>query len=505
MMKSVGAFVLCAMAATQAARADNTTPAPTGAAHTPTAQEVADARNACSSDIQKLCSGVQAGGGRILACLKQHKDEVSGTCRQAVLAALQGTPGDAGAGSSSSPPPMEHRGAGASGGPDAAPTKPTGAGSATGAAAATAAEQDGHASADAAASRGDHYYKMKRVQIIDKSSDKPNSVAYNLMIPAAWQFEGSVAAGGGLSGCFSDFFSMSADAKSADGSIEMQMMPQTTWQYVEDPAGQKYLNHQNEQDKKYGMKPCKVRAPVRAAELMKQSILPQLRKDKTVVSIDPYPELDQLARSRLGLLPASSGNSGTIRTDAARARLSYDDDKGQAVEEWITAVVVVRTVPAGRGSGYDWRLVNLMSLKAPKGQLDTNDKLFLLIASTLHPDPNWKAYSDGVITKLYQAKSQEIAKQNAIIAQFQQHVIDTINGVVANQQAGAEHAAYGQDQIIRGVQTFRDPSSGATYEMSSQYNHAWLNGNNEYIMSDNPNYNPNGDLNGSWTQLQPQR
>jgi hypothetical protein len=497
MIRSTAAFILCACAAAQATLAQGQTPSP---------QAVADVQKACTGDVQKLCSGVQAGGGRILACLKQHKSDVSDACRQAVVAAFQSAKGDAGAGDGSAPSAVEQPAGRGAGIPAQAPAKPQVDSANPAPSPATApSAPDRHASADATASKGDRYYKMKQVQIIDKSSDKPNTVAYNLMIPATWHFDGFVAAGAGTSGCLSDFFSMSADAKSADGSIEMQMLPQTTWQYVDDPAGQKYLNHQNEQDKKYGMKPCKVRAPIRATELMKQSILPQLRKDKTVVSIDPYPELDQLARGRLGLLPASSGNSGTIRTDAARARLSYNDDKGQPVEEWITAVVVVRTVPAGRGSGYDWRLVNLMSLRAPKGQLDANDKLFLLIAGTLHPDPNWKTYSDGMITKLYQAKAQELAKQNAIIAQFQQHVIDTINGVVANQQAGAEHAAFGQDQIIRGVQTFRDPSSGATYEMSSQYNHAWLNGNNEYIMSDDPNYNPNGDLNGSWTQLQPQR
>jgi hypothetical protein len=497
MIRPIDAFILCALAGAQAALAQGTAPSP---------QAVAEAQKACSGDVQRFCSGVQAGGGRILACLKQHKSDVSDACKQAVIAASQGAKGDARAGGDSAPAAVEHPPGGGGGTPAQAPAKPQVDGvNSDPAPAATPSAQESHASAAATASKGYHNYKMKQVQIIDKSSDKPNTVAYNLLIPATWKFDGFVAAGAGTSGCFSDFFAMSADAKSADGSIEMQMMPQTTWQYVDDPAGQKYLNHQNEQDTKYGVKPCKVRAPVRAADLMKQSILPQLRKGKTVVSIGPYPELDQLARGRLGLLPASGGNLGTIRTDAARARLSYDDDKGQPVEEWITAVVVVRTVPAGRGSGYDWRLVNLMSLRAPKGQLDGNDKLFLLIASTLHPDPNWKTYSDGVITKLYQAKTQEIAKQNAIIAQFQQHVIDTINGVVANQQAGAERAAYGQDQIIRGVQTFRDPSSGATYEMSSQYNHAWLNGNNEYIMSDDPNYNPNGDLNGNWTQLQPQR
>jgi hypothetical protein len=74
--------------------------------------------------------------------------------------------------------------------------------------------------------------------------------------------------------------------------------------------------------------------------------------------------------------------------------------------------------------------------------------------------------------------------------------------VVERREAGANHAVYGESQIIRGVQTFRDPASGATFELSNQFDHAWLNGSNEYVMSDDPNFNPNGNLSGNWTALQ---
>jgi hypothetical protein len=125
-----------------------------------------------------------------------------------------------------------------------------------------------------------------------------------------------------------------------------------------------------------------------------------------------------------------------------------------------------------------------------------------LIASTVHPDPAWQKWSNGIITEMYRKKQEELAKQAAIIAAFQQHVADTIAGVTARQQAGSMQAAYGVSQGIRQVQTFRDPSTGSTFELSNQYDHAWLNGSNQYVMSDDPNFNPNGNLDGNWTQLQ---
>src|SRR5580693_5764387 len=51
-------------------------------------------RAACADDAKKLCAGVQPGGGRIVACLKDHKDSLSDQCKQAAqqAAAMSGNP-----------------------------------------------------------------------------------------------------------------------------------------------------------------------------------------------------------------------------------------------------------------------------------------------------------------------------------------------------------------------------------------------------------------------------
>ncbi len=38
---------------------------------------------ACKADIEKLCPAVMVGEGRILACLEQHKAQVSDQCNKA--------------------------------------------------------------------------------------------------------------------------------------------------------------------------------------------------------------------------------------------------------------------------------------------------------------------------------------------------------------------------------------------------------------------------------------
>jgi hypothetical protein len=103
MTRSLLPFILCTVFAAHAALADDLLPTPPSSSQSPTQsspqspaqpgpsqQAVAEARAACDTDIQKFCPTVQPGGGRILACLKQHKDQVSDGCKQAVTKALKG-------------------------------------------------------------------------------------------------------------------------------------------------------------------------------------------------------------------------------------------------------------------------------------------------------------------------------------------------------------------------------------------------------------------------------
>ena len=50
----------------------------------------AGAEQPCRPEAQKLCSGVQPGGGRIIACLKQHESELSPQCQKLVAQSKQG-------------------------------------------------------------------------------------------------------------------------------------------------------------------------------------------------------------------------------------------------------------------------------------------------------------------------------------------------------------------------------------------------------------------------------
>src|SRR5260370_39855712 len=78
MSRSTKAFIVCVVAVAHAALLR-----PQSLFAQTASPQASDARTACASDAQRLCAGVQPGGGRIVACLKEHKDSLSDQCKQA--------------------------------------------------------------------------------------------------------------------------------------------------------------------------------------------------------------------------------------------------------------------------------------------------------------------------------------------------------------------------------------------------------------------------------------
>ena len=364
----------------------------------------------------------------------------------------------------------------------------------------------------AVATESGSYLRMKQVQIIapvvdpklGNGKDPVNLPVLDMLIPSTWDLKSNVAFNT-TSGCIADMFSVGWEAKSADGSIAFQGAPDSSWQYADDPAMLRRLTDPSRRQINAQGKPCPVKKPMKAEEFFRQNVFTLFPSGSTVVSVEPFPELNEIARKQLGILPDGAGKSGDSqgdsRTEAIRARVEFQKD-GKAMEDWVALVVVTRTYRQGQGAFYDCHAIDFMALRALKGKLDGNDKLFKIMISSLRPEAKWQDWSNGFLAWRYQVEARKNAQIDKIISDLQNQIAQTLTEVTENQQRGSLNAAYGADQGIRGVQTFRNPTTGATMELSNMYDHAWLNGSNEYIMSDDPNFNPNGQLNGDWNQLQ---
>jgi hypothetical protein len=57
-------------------------------------------------------------------------------------------------------------------------------------------------------------------------------------------------------------------------------------------------------------------------------------------------------------------------------------------------------------------------------------------------------------------------------------------------------------QTQRGLEYYTDPNTHEKVEMSYGYRHTYTNGNGEYILNDDPNFNPSKYFNGTWTEME---
>jgi len=482
-------------------------------AHADETSSMAILRAGCAEDAQRLCAGVQAGGGRVLACLKQHKDALSANCKQAAQQAASANGGNSAPASPNAPSPSALPPSASAAPPSAPPpsaarfsTPPAaGAASPSGASAKPPTKSSASAVAQAAASDGvsGSYLRMKKAQIMVTISTTPNAQPQpgaEMLIPTTWEFKGAAQVGTARTGCFCDAFPIVWEAKSADGNTVFQGIPNYSWQFSDDPQEMQKLNDPNRRARGGDGKVCPVSKPLNAEQFFRGNLMALLPNGTSVISVDPYPELNQMARQQMGLGPTDTGNSG-IRTDAIRAHVEFQQDN-KPMEAWLTAAVAMRTFRVGRGALYDLHAVDLMSFSAPKGKLAGNDKLLRVMMTSVKITPEYGAFVNKNIASYYQMQAKKEAIIDQINAKLQNDITQTYMEISANAARGSQQSFLEADQNIRGVQTFRDPSTGHTMELSNQYDHAWLNGANEYVMSDDPNFNPNAQLSGNWNQLQ---
>jgi hypothetical protein len=259
-----------------------------------------------TDDAQKSCANVEPGGGRILQCLKDHKDSLPDTCKQAaqrVIGMSNGSsaptrppsvPATTAASHPESPPP-----------PWSTPAKP-----AAQAASSSAASKHAAVAAAVAAAVPGSYLRLKKSQITYTTDDgqtepKPG---IELLIPATWDFNGSIRMYGGKEGCFSDAFSVFWEAKSEDGITKIQGVPNYSWQYSDDPQELHNLTDPNRRTHTGNQSndTCPVSKPLSAEQYFRQIVLNDLKPQMTVVSVEPFPVLEQLVRQRNGLPPTTA-------------------------------------------------------------------------------------------------------------------------------------------------------------------------------------------------------
>jgi hypothetical protein len=238
---------------------------------------------------------------------------------------------------------------------------------------------------------------------------------------------------------------------------------------------------------------------------LRQVVLPRFRSHVTNLNIIKEETVPELAAA----IRATSQQQGGIISnfDAAKVRVEYNVS-GRNMEEEIYAVVESYSFPVQSWGqvtyNTTWTVDYIFSYKAMKGKLEPASKIFETITYSFQTNKYWYNKYVQLVEYLIKAQIQQIHNVGEFsrkLSQISDEIREDNLKSWYDRQAVGDRIAEDFSQYVRGVDEYYDPIEGRPVELPAGYDNAWSNANGEYIISDNPNFNPNVGSNLNWEPM----
>jgi hypothetical protein len=356
-------------------------------------------------------------------------------------------------------------------------------------------------------------------------SPEKQVVALSMMVPTDWTF------GGGPKNpqpndCNFTSGRLQVLTTSPDKNTGVLVVPSAVSMYSNN---QQILQTVQMDNQRYPrMQQCKVEQPGPLANKIGQLVRAIGSGTQAVGQMEPIPGMAeklpgivQMANQQL----AQQGNGMTseVQVEAGRVKVAIHQ-KDLNAEGYFAAMQVVRTDRMLNGLSvttidYPMQVVTF----APEGQYAAMEKQFAVMLDSVWLNPeyqqaclkasaNMQSIKRQMKARISQIESQmaadnlNAARQQAAIRQGVQNYSNQVHAnVAANRSAALEHSSQQFAMYMGDQALYHDPTTGGTVQLPSGSTHAWASqtGNtNEYILTDSPSYNPNGQVgSGSWSQM----
>lgn len=316
---------------------------------------------------------------------------------------------------------------------------------------------------------------------------------FRMLIPSGWQFEG---------GCrwLLDNPGMPAavafQVTNPQGAEMFSVLPNINLTWNNNPLGG-FLHPVG--SRYFG---AEVRPPMGVAQALRELVLPRNRayaEGLRIVAEEPQPDLPRLVKSEA---PVSGGSA-----EGGKVRVQYSL-QGHQFEEDIYGVVEVFRAPIPSGFGVNeiviWFVDYLFTFRASAGLLDATMDLFKVMIGSFQLNPHWYAAFKSIAQQLARQQIQHIhhiGQIGQMLAQTSSQLREqNLNDWYARQQV-YDRLSTDWSRTIRGVDAFYDPHREEVVELPSGYGQAWANNLGEYVLTEDPNFNPNLYSNQHWEPM----
>lgn len=339
--------------------------------------------------------------------------------------------------------------------------------------------------------------RVQRAEIIDRQGfDKP-LVAATVFVPAGWRTQGTVVwkPGERCSSAHATVFTSTAP----DDSAAIELAAGEGW-------GANNSGAPND---------CPT-ADIADPQRYLQAWVQRHRPGARWLDYRPRPD-----KSRPPQQSTWAGGGTWLAIESGQALIGYGRNGRDTRETLvvITSIVQSRFNVGGRAlTSLQGQSHGVLAWRAPHGSLDFRH--FDAVWASLQPGPEWKARidaahaqmaaeNDATQRKIAQIRADtqretmaHIARRGQIMAQTRQEIADMRNNTWQNTQATNDRMQRDTTRTLREVQGYREPRGGGVVELSSHYHHAWQLRDGSYVLTDDPNFDPQRALGIGGEQLQ---
>jgi hypothetical protein len=319
--------------------------------------------------------------------------------------------------------------------------------------------------------------------------------AFSFLAPEGWRFEGGITWPLQNPGMPAN---LAYTVTSPGGADQLQVFPTMTCFWTNDenlleklPIGSMHLGSE-------------VRPPQEATDVLRYVIVPLHRRGLKGFRIVEAKALPGLARKLGGGAPAPGVEPDVT---AGRLRIEYDLD-GRAVEEDLCAAVECQTAstptPAGELLRIHWVASYLFAFRAPKGGLASQMESFQVMLQSFRYDLQWfNRYSQltQILVREQIRKIESLSRVQRLLRQTSEEVTEGTRRAWREQIATQELVVGQLTASGRRLAEYFDPIAEQTIKLPAGYGSGWTNGRGEYVVTNDPEYDPSEGSDQKWTPL----
>jgi hypothetical protein len=336
---------------------------------------------------------------------------------------------------------------------------------------------------NAAPSASTSAVRLQKAELVDSSGFARPMLAATALVPAGWRSEGAIvwAPHGQCGPDYAARWIVSAP----DGLSGMAVLPAPNWSGTrsayptgaqQNPCGEAFHTSAR------GYLEAAARQLYRDVRILDYRSLPDEARPYQQM-IDSFPPIDNATmQSRLTvdageLLVAFTENGQDMRALVGTIAFITQSRFADIMNPGRVAFESVSGAPTG-----------LVIVRAPNGQLDFSLRRRLM--GTVRYTSEW---SEAIAA--FNAKKSAAVTDNMIAGHKAR--MDAIRktgeistGIYEDRQLTSDRMQRETIESIRGVETYHDPADGRPVQLDNTYDHAWRMNDGSYVLTNDPNFNP---------------